>query len=234
MKYTSVKSKRTVRPRRKTYRNRKYKKPFNLVKYVNRMIETKKYIIGYTEQALTSASTYPGTYQDTGMNLAQSLTMAGRVGNWVNGVGFKTRFLLHNNNANCQFVRYLLLVNKEGVANTDHQTGANLFDNNSGTNTSLTSFTTNAYLVRRINKDKYHVLIDKIIRLGGNSDKDKIYSFTKYISLRGKKYNYDGTGAVAPSKNQIIEIWLTAEADDDAVGETVELTGESAFYYKDC
>lgn len=222
---------RRKRPIRRYRRKQPLKRAVRNV--MSTMLETKKQLSYYNEVALTSASTFPGTYKVDGMSLAQGTNMCQRVGNWVSGVGFKTKFLLHNNATNCQFVRYLLLVNKQGSANTDYITGANLFDNNSGVNTDLSSFTTNAYLVRRINKDKYHVLVDRIIRLGGANDKDKIFAFSKYIPLRFRKYNYDYTTAVLPTKNNIIELWLTAEADDDAVGETVELTGEQAFYYKD-
>lgn len=223
-------SKRTTNFKRK----RVFRKRRSLPR-VLRYFETKKCTANYTETALTSASTYPGTYVDGSMQLAQGSSSYQRNSSWVNGVGLKTRFVLHNNAADPQFIRYLMLVNIQGSANTDYTTGAAMFENSTGGNTSLSSFTTNGYLVRRINKDKYHVLIDKIIRLGGSSDKDKIYAFTKWVNLRGRKYNYDSSSSsTTPSQRNIVEVWLTAEGDDDATGQSVELTGEQTFYFKDC
>lgn len=224
-------NKRATTKRRTT--TRRWTKRRAIPRLINKFFETKKCFASYTETALTSASTYPGIYVDGAMQVSQGTTMCQRIGNWVNGVGFKTRFVLHNNATDPQFIRYLILVNKQGSANTDYTTGASMFDNTSGTNTNLASFTTNGYLVRRVNKDKYTVLFDKIIRLGGSADRDKIYAFTRYISLAGRKFNYDGTSSVNPTQRNIVEVWLTAEADDDAVGQTVELTGEQTFYFKD-
>lgn len=215
--------------RKRPIRRRAYRRRFPRF---SRMAETKKLIAGYTEQTVTTLPT--PYYQDGAMQLNQGLTQCNRIGNWVNGVGFKTRFLLHNNGAEPQFVRYLMLVNLQGSSNTDYATGDNLFDNSSGTNTSLSTFGTNGYLVRRINKDKYKVLVDKVIRLGGSSDRDKIYVFNKYIRLKGRKYNFDATTAVRPTRNNIIELWLSGEGDDDvSTPLVVEITGEQCFYYQD-
>lgn len=224
------------RGRKPTMRRRRvYKKRSSGIRRMvrstlNRFIETKKHEHRYTEVQLNSVGANIG-YIDQGQELTQGDSYANLTGHLVNGVGFLSKFLLHNNSTNPQFLRHLILVNKRGHTSTDYRTGASLFESMTG-DENLSGFGSNAYLTARINKEYYKVLQDHIIKLGGSSDIGKIYAYRKWIPLKGRRFTYNGS-ATRPSRNNIIELWLTAESDDDATGEVVELTGEQTFYYKD-
>jgi len=209
---------------RKRYTRRRVPRSNPLLKY----IETKKKEETWTENAIASAGIL---YKDQCMQLAQGDTYSTFTGHNVNGVGFKSRFLLHNNAAIPMFVRYLVLVNKSGSSNVGYRTGASLFEGQNG-DLSLGAFTDSSYLYRRLNTDQYTVLVDRVIRMGSVNDKDKIFMWKRYIPLKLRKFRYNGTNTL-PTLGNIVELWLTGEANLDDTAQVVECSGESTFYYKD-
>lgn len=193
--------------------------------------ETHKNTDFLNEASLNSVSTTP-SYYDSAFKLTQGDTYRDRTGHKVKAVGIKIRGLLHNNWSSPMWVRFLVLINKRGTADTDYTTGTSLFEDNTG-NVNFGSTTGNQALIARINREKYTVLRDRIIKLGGDATGDKIKQIKTWIPFRAR-LEYDGTASQAPVRHQPIVLMFCGQGDTDvAGGQVIENSMIIDFYFKD-
>lgn len=208
----------------------------NIKKYVSRAIsrnkETHKSEYQISEISVNSVDTAP-KYLDGHMSIAQGDAYTGRSAHRIKGVGTSLKFMLHNNYTSPVFLRFVAIVNRSGKVDTDYQTGASLFEGNSG-NINFASATNTQRLTARINTDKYKVLRDRVIKLGGTLDSTKLNVSKTWIPQRKFIWDYDGSSATLPQRNNVVFLWWIIEgAADESTGQVVELHACAQFYFKD-
>lgn len=165
-----------------------------------------------------------------------TLSTSSIVGQRVLPRGISLRYVVNNNSTQYGvIVRMLVLKNKLGRNYTAYRAGTDIFEdqtNNYSTTGTLYDIT------RRINKDRYIVLKDQTMRLGYSAvDGSSFKNGKLWIPLKGQ-FQYDGAaivfGAANPETMNPLVLILAARADNDvALGEVVECTLNSTFYYKD-
>lgn len=193
--------------------------------------ETHKNTDTINENGINSISATPNVYQNAFL-LSQGDAYTMRTGHKIKGVGIKLRSFFHNNGTSPIWVRYLVLVNRRGTADTDFNTGVALFEDNAG-NKDFSAVAGNLKLVSRINKEKYTVLMDRVFKLSGLEEGDRTKQIRKWIPYKAT-LQYDGSASTAPFLNQPVVLAFCGRADtDESTGVTVEHTGTIDFYFKD-
>lgn len=183
------------------------------------------------ETSISSVAPVP-SYYDSFSKLEQGDSYFARSGHKVKGVGIKIRSCFHNNHNGPMFLRFLVLVNKRGTADTDYTTGTSLFERDTG-NLNFAAATGSLRMVSRINKEKYTVLRDRVLRFGGIDDQDRTKILTMWIPFR-TLLQYDGSTATAPFLNQPIVLAFCGRGDtDETTGQNIEHTYSMDFYFKD-
>lgn len=224
---------RTTRRYKSRAQARRVPRPIKsyIAKAISKSKETHKKESSLTETQLNSAATTPN-YMSQVQYLAQGDTYYSRSAHMIKPVGVNLKFILHNNDTLGMFVRFVVLLNISGSKDTDYTTGTSLFEDDTG-NIDFASANDRQRLTARINKEKYKVLRDTVIKLGGDNTADKMVYRKHWIPLRGTLM-YDGSSAANPVRNQLIPLWWICEANEDpTTGKVVELSCTSQFYFKD-
>lgn len=226
---------RRVRISKRRHLSKKVPRPVKAYvrKAISKSKETHKKESSLSETSLSSVATAPN-YMSQVQYIAQGDTYFSRSGHQVKPVGVSLKYVLHNNDSLGMFVRFVVLLNLAGSKDTDYQTGTALFEDDTG-NIDFSGANDRQRLTARINKDKYTVLRDTVIRLGGDNTSDKMAYRKHWISLRRQSnLIYDGSAASNPIRNQLIPMWWICEAnEDESTGKVVELSVTSQFYFKD-
>lgn len=195
---------------------------------VNRNIETKF----YDAQKIESSSTTLASpmWIDDIMN-AQQFTGTHQIfGQYVQKRGFHIRYTLHNNSDKLVFCRVLVMYNKIGRNYTAYRAGTDIFEDG------FANYSTNGTLYdiqRKINKDRYTVLRDVTHKLGTSAaEATSALARKMWIPAAGKA-RYE-QGANGPELNNLVVLVISARADNDVtLGDTIECTVNTTFYYKD-
>lgn len=231
VKSLPYKRKYPIQRRRTVRRPTRPPRRMNPAKIVALGSETKKKQVATSETSLSTLGGY--YYSDSQQNLTQGDGYSGFEGHFVANVGTSFRYMIHNTSAQTVYVRAVIICNKRGSADVAYQTGVGLFDTNSG-NEDISTSTEQGKMFNRINRDKYWVAMDRIIKLSPNGvDNNDSATFRKWIPHKLERGRYDGSGALPQKNNWAMLMWASRADMDTSLGNTVEITGINVFYYKD-
>lgn len=109
-----------------------------------------------------------------------------------------------------------------------------MLEDNTG-NIDVTSASATQKMIGRVNRDKYTVLIDRKLKLGAASSTDgtDVAIRKHWLPMGGQPFVYNGSN-VQPERNlYAMACWCALANSDESLGETVEITNVSNFYYVD-
>lgn len=224
-------TKKTMRPARKTTKKTALATKAYVKKHLDANTETK--ISDVSKIETTSNTLGTPMFLDTIMALSLGDRVNSRIGREVYARGIRFSFVINNNASVGVLARVLFLVNKIGRNYTAYQAGTDIFDDGTGnesTNGTLYDMT------RRINKDRYRVLSDNIYKLGSSAQDGSNFLQKKVWIPMKNKLVYDNvtTAGIPPELGNVIALVLVSRADNDVtLGDVVECTMHSSFYYKD-
>lgn len=202
--------------------------------YVNRVINRKIETKNFEQEKIETSSNTVGIpmFLDTIQAVNNFTGTHTLIGQECENRGVLARLALHNNSTHTVFARVLIMHNKLGVNYTSYRSGTDIFDAN-GSNPSMTG--TLYDITRRINNDRYRVLRDKTYRLGplnSNNDGGNATYAKMWIPMKGKA-KFEET-ATSPETNNLVALVITARADNDvSLGDVVECTFNTTYYFKD-
>lgn len=166
--------------------------------------------------------------------VAQGTPLNGRVGNEVLLQGCHIKGVLHNNSNSPVYVRRLVLGFSDG---TITNTFTELFTSAGGVPTDLGTTTGLNSMYYSINKVKFKVYDDTMIRLGSlaSIDGNNTRFFNKFQKFGGCKIKYEGnTNGEQNQNKRFAVVWLVAQADDDtSSGVPIELSSSINWYFTD-
>lgn len=192
--------------------------------------EVKKITKTQTEQNLNTLSQNPYALSFTA--IGQGTDDYQRVGNKVKAIGLNFAGFMCNNSSVPALVRILVL-NQQNPETDMTSTSTNIFDVN--TITSISSLTGVGVMYAPIDKNRYQVLYNKVIKCAatGASDGGNIVQFKKFIKLN-KELAYDSSSTADCVKNNIRLMAFAAEAPNDVgAGTNVEFTAYGTLFYID-
>lgn len=170
-------------------------------------------------------------------NISQGSTNFQRVGNEIKATAHHIKGIMHNNAANNQYVRMLVLGCPVGVdtATTDY-----IFKpNQTGLSESLSTVYGLNAMYTSINTDIFKVYHDRVFKLGPVTDPTGTCMFSKFIKLGGKRIKFAGNSNGIMSSGtgqdwQLLTIFITSEANDDTTtGAIVELSYIARSWFSD-
>jgi len=141
----------------------------------------------------------------------------GRVGTEVTLTSLQLAGQIHNNATGVKIVRFLV-----GYI-TDQSTPTSLqeiFEADTAAGTAAPLDNTNLILYRKINKVKFQVIHDRLIKLGGvnSGDGTNTVVYKKSINLKMKKLKFEGvTEGVANQDKRLYAVMLAQKANNDEV-----------------
>lgn len=194
-------------------------------KVVNKEIETKKRSHEVEE---TSISTFGGFHTSTGLlKLPQGAAHGQRQGHKIQPVGLDIRGHFCGPSGNHQsYVKCMVIQVKNNQAALP---GDLLETNSTNVDPAATDMTS---MWRRINTDSFRVLKSKMLYMSDITSRAKMFRF--WIPLKSHyALTYEGAGEVDPNFGRIYLVAWTRGAGNDAVANSIELTYNSTFYYKD-
>jgi len=196
---------------------------------ISKKAETKKYSQAHTEVNVNTVNS------PLGANLFSPLTLQGgtnnfnRIGHKVSPVGIDIRGHFYNNTASQQNFIKMVVFRKKNMA------AAPLFDLlELNTGDAQVSNLSMQKMYSRFNTDDYQILKTKMFIMGNDTGAQETRMFKCWVPLKGQ-LTYEGNGNISPTYNDIQIIFYSSEADGDegALGNNVELTFNSTFYFKD-
>jgi len=223
-------TKKPMRGARKTTKKTALATKAYVKKHLEANTETK--IVDWSKIETTSNTLGTPMFLDDIMSIGLGDRVSSRIGREVFARGIRFSFVLNNNATVGVLARVLFLVNKIGRNYTAYRAGTEIFDDN----VSNDSTTGTLYdMTRRINKDRYRVLSDKIYKLGSSAaDGSNFLQKKLWLPMKNKLIYDNTTAASVPELNNVIALVLVARADNDvSLGDVVECTMHSSFYYKD-
>lgn len=198
-----------------------------------RIFETKKKETRWGE---TSISSLAGWFTNAGsMILSQGDTYSTIEGHIIRGKGISFQGWFKNNASTTMIVRYGIMLVKNG--NSDYSTfngGSDALEGDSG-DQSITTADSVARVTQRFNADKYKVVKQYFVKLGSNgaNDGSDVKQWKFWVPINGYAYRYNGSNTL-PTKNVYAFYACVCLANNDEVlGENVEVSGTSTFYYID-
>lgn len=205
---------------------------------VIRMAEKKIWRVANSEQTISSAV--------LGNNFA-NLSAISQGGGWSDRVGKEVRLqkidikgLLHNNASGTHVVRMIVGYHKD--INLGMSTTTELFESNANSGGPLTSVGIGGgdgvtALLLPINKAKFTVLVDRLIKVGANAsiDGNNVRTFSVSKALKDAKITFEGTttGSANQDKQLYIGFWTAEGGNDTAGGTTVEVSYISSLHFTD-
>lgn len=227
----------TKKPRytKKVYRKRKAMPKTPTVSSIRRTailaLETKRQNAVKSEEALSTLGGYL-TNADQ-QKLTQDDTYSGFDGHFVSSVGTSFNYIFFNSSAVTVLVRYVVLLVKGGVSNTEWTTGANLLQDNTG-NINIAAASEQQKMYSPINSDKYGIIRQGIIKLSPTGvDGNDTKMIKHWVPQKLARHRQDGSGQYPTTPFLIFLAWSSAANMDTGVGYTVEVTGRNTYYYKD-
>lgn len=226
-------SKRVTAP--KTSKKRKTSK--KLAKSVKRIVkslsETKCLGTSVREQAVISNTT---GYVDTSISkLAQGDGPSEYIGKKFNPVGINIRYLLHNNSTVDQFVRvvFALATEDKFAINPPDATTEWRMDVNGQGQALVASRIDDVFAP--LNTSELKIIYDKTHFVSGSTNASTPSAIYRkaYRKLSGTRKTENFLAADTP-KGNVRMLVLNRRADNDpATGETIEVTYETRYYFKD-
>jgi len=162
-----------------------------------------------------------------------------RIGRQIRSSGLMLAGVINNNTQDIKYVRHLVLWLKDGSADI---TGANgeFFESAVTPTANLQNFAGGGYilgLLRKVNKAKFTVLHDSVIKLGASTDPTGAGSkyYKKYLSLKDALINYESNtqGGVNQDKRLIQVMFSTRSDNDEAATNIAEWSQHSQFSFTD-
>lgn len=219
--------------RKKTYRRKTYRKKESSAKLALRVFESKKQEYRESETPISSLN---GWYANASHQiLTQNASYAGLIGHKVRGKGISFRGWLKNNATTTMLVRIGVLQAYRGSQiTTDLYAGTNVLETSSG-NTNVTSAGSAQKITGRFNQDQYKLIRSYTFKLGASSatDGSDVRSYKMWIPLNGQMFGYDGSGVLPSNDVYAIFVMPVLGNNDENLGENVEHTFTSTFYYVD-
>jgi len=227
-------------PPAKTYRKARpnAKMSSAMVQQVKRLVnqtrETKYLTQWNIEQSINTNWATPYVLPIT-LSPSQGSQSNQRVGNKISPVGFKFSAVLHNNSSQTVMVRLLIMQIMDGKT-SDSNVCNTLFEGAGGQD--VTPTPTMISLIRKVNREEFIVLKDDIIALGYDaagysSPNPRVVAYKHYAKLSGEQTFHDINDEL-PENDRIVVVLLPVRADgDESLGESVEISYTSDFYYKD-
>lgn len=198
-----------------------------------RLFETKKKETRWGEVSLNSLAGW--FTQAEAMRLPQDDTYSGLEGHIIRGRGFSIKGWFKNNSNTTMLVRFGVMLVKQGSSSfSTFQGGSNILEGDSG-NANITTTDSIARMTQRFNADQYRSIKQYQIKLGGSSTSDgtDVKQFKMWIPLNGQVFRYDGPNTL-PTRNVYSFFALNILGNNDEIlGETVECSGTTTFYYVD-
>lgn len=223
-------------PRRKRFSRRRVVKkvPKTVQRYVksqfNKHIENK--VIMYQANEDPALATDTLLYATDLSAISQGTALNQRIGNQIHIKGVHCKGFLHNNNTKVLYIRHLII----GTANPNDITASTeLLQIGGGATSTLTTANGLNMLYLPINKVKFQVYHDKIMKLGGSASIDGVQDrfFNKFIKLN-KKITYEANTVSADNQSyRFHNIFLVSEGDDDAVPSIVEVSYAIRVWFQD-
>lgn len=213
--------------------SRKKNSPMSARATALRVFETKKKETRWGE---TSISSLAGWFTNSGsMILSQGDTYSTIEGHIIRGKGISFQGWFRNNGTSTMIVRYGVICLKNGNSDwTTFSGGSDALEGDSGDQSIITADSV-ARTTQRFNADKYRLVKQYFTKLGSNSatDGSDVKQWKFWIPMNGYAYRYNGTNTL-PTKNVYAFFATTCLANnDESLGENVEVSGTTTFYYVD-
>lgn len=197
---------------------------------VNRLTETKQKWIQITEDTLTT--TVGAKFFDP-MQISRGDQRDNRDGNEIRPTGLHVKGYFHNNNDESTYLRMVVFKAK---TQANFGTATDCFDDPNGDATAPNVIVGSRLLYYPLAKTKMTVMKDKLIKLGPytsatNGQHTKFINM--WIPLKGKVLFEGGTSGADNAFPRYHIAFFFAEADEDQIGDTVEINLLSRFFYKD-
>lgn len=205
-------------------RRPKYRRNFNPYRAEIKSIATNR-----DEQAISTLSQFSANNYWPLNSVTQNASTNGRTGDVIVGKRLVIRGVLNNNGTNCNMVRMIVASPDDNDTLVQMQTASFMFyDNGALTVSGLNCmyYPIDKRLFKRVYKDK-------VYKLGSSTSLDgsQVRQFIMNINLKNLRLKYDGTSIVADTP---IYMWFfAAEAADDSVGQNVEVSYISRFFFQD-
>lgn len=168
-------------------------------------------------------------------DINQGTAVNNRTGNQIIAKGVSIKGIVHNNGANTNFMRMVLLghTSLEDVSITGQFFGdANL----AGAATTLTGGAAGLNsMYYPINKLKFQVLMDKVIKCGpAGVDSTDTQTFRHFVKLNRKiKFAANQSGSDGQSYRYTLVFWTAEGPDDTALGQTLEVSAHVQAFFTD-
>lgn len=226
-KSTKKVAKKRVYRRKRTYKKR------SLPKLSLRLFETKKKETRWTENSLNSLASW---FTNAGsMILTQGDSYSTIEGHIIRGKGIKFQGWFKNNGTTTQIIRYGVMLVKNGNSEySTFNTGTDVLEGDTN-DVSITTAGSVERMTTRFNQDKYKVIKQYFTKIGSalSNDGQDVKTFKFWIPINGYAYRYNGSNTL-PTKNVYAFYACNVLANnDEGLGENVEVSGTSVFYYVD-
>jgi len=154
-----------------------------------------------------------------------------RIGNKIKTTGLSMKYLLYNPSGVACWVRVLVLKVKEGRQLSDTEIVQELFDGGSAQDVGPAG--TLPDLIKRINRERFTVMADKIELVDVSNGGQKVATGTFWRKLNTDMIFADEIQDEAVNQRHVV-VFVPLEADgDESLGSTIELTHTMSMYYKD-
>jgi hypothetical protein len=194
-----------------------------------------KRIMDSTTLDETAINTLTVPYIFREFSCVQGTQVQGRLGNELYIQGLHLKGILHNNSNTTIFVRRLILQLTDGTP-----TGAftEIFTSGTGVPTDLVTTTGLNAMYHSINKSKFKVYDDTVMKLAPltSVDGNQTKMFNKFQKFGGAKITYEGNTSGEQNQNKrFLVLWIFADANDDTTAATnvVEVSSNITWYYTD-
>lgn len=226
-------SKALTRRPRKTFRRYRKKRPMSASSLALKLFEHKK---NEYREVETGINTLTGWYANgSSMQLTQGGAYNQLTGHLVRGRGIAISGWVKSNATTTVLLRMgVAKILRGSSKTTDFFAGTDVLETNTA-NQNITTANSGQRLTGRFNQDQYRIVKQRIIKLGTNSTSDgsDVRQYKFWIPLKGRKIRYDGSG-VFPTENVYAFFMVPCLGNnDESLGETVEFTFTSTFYYVD-
>jgi len=201
---------------------------------VIRMAEKKRHSVEVQERVLSTL--VPGATADwiDLSTITDGIQRNARVGSEVTLTSVQLSGQVHNNAAGVKIVRFLVGYVTDQTAPTSL---FELFDAETAGGTAAPTDNQNLVLYRKVNKVKFQVLHDRLIKLGGvnSADGTNTVVYKKSINLKMKKIHFEGVSeGTANQDKRLYAIMLCQKSNnDESTGSDIEWTQVSYLNYLD-
>lgn len=169
------------------------------------------------------------------INIASGDGYSQRDGHVIRGSGFRIAGQYRNDGNRVVYVRHLVLLCKNGSAQTTTPSTTGFLEDNSGDITATTILN----LFKRVNRDLFVPLYDKIIKLGSDDAtlvNQQVVNRCRLIRhwLPFKRLiRFNGSSAINPDSGRVILVTMCWTADNTTPNENVGIDITSDFYYRE-